>query len=343
MSAALPIHLLNIDKVSCNPPATQKNRFCPRIFVNDRTSTNKYKRAKNDSRLIVALPRLSTFGIQPFRGTEDKMSIGVQFPMDDRGIPTPETEEALEKLKALDNRLIQYMVANSKTYFNGTLHTKEKMKEMYRGLVRYPKKKQNSNELDYSIPPYVPCKVSYFPKTSPESPWTNLIIRDKNNNTIFTTPANQSPEPLVEDQDFVEIVIHVQSLWVSNNMWGVDIIVTQIQVFDDQGVDTKMVAEAAPAPKVESKQEEGVEEREEEEDLEEVEEVTIDDKTYYTCPVRKHGSVIYEENSDGDIDEDCIVGIYVKYSSSGELIPKFFKQFIDMKIGNGTVIQVERK
>ena len=63
---------------------------------------------------------------------------------------------------------------------------------------------------------------------------------------------------------------------------------------------------------------------EEEEEEEEVEAVIIDDKTYYCNVIKIHGTVIYEENSNGDIDEDCIVGIYVKMLS-GNLVPRFFK------------------
>ena len=61
--AALPIHLLNLSKVHCNPPGKQGNKYCQQIFINDYTSTNEYVRAKGNSNLVVALPCLSTYGI----------------------------------------------------------------------------------------------------------------------------------------------------------------------------------------------------------------------------------------------------------------------------------------
>jgi hypothetical protein len=264
-----------MENVQFNAPKEQRNPFSKKIFIND---TSK---PRGNTDLKITLPSLYTFGIQPFKDDKNKFSFSLQFPMKEHGKATKETDEALDKLMEFENSLIDHMTFKSASYF-GASHSREKIKSMYRPLLKYPKKK-DSSETDYDTPPYIPVRIQYYAQ---EKMFKQFNIFDEKGLPIFTSPCKSSPEKLVSQGQFVKCELLFSNVWMTKNSFGVELFATNLQVYSSQNLD------------------------EEEEAIvyDEYELVKIDSVNYWHQS-KEHGSSIYE---DGDTEDSMgkIVGCW---------------------------------
>jgi hypothetical protein len=318
--------MFDFDAVRFKIPGEQKNPYSNKIYINDAS------KPRNQQALKITLPRLYTFGVKPFRDNPLKFSINVQFPMKAHGVPTKETESALQELLAFENKIIDYMTHMSVNYF-GTSHSKEKIKSMFTPFVKFPKKKDNDSEIDYDTPPYVQCQVQYY---SADKTFQNLDITDENDKKVFTSPSKNSPIPLVNEGQFVDCEVWFQNIWFTKTKFGLQFFATRIKVHSTQGlvqeiVEKKKVEEEVVIEVVEEKEEEVVEEEEEFQLFE------IEGKSYY-IENENHGSFIYtytEKETEVEIGEE--VGVFCNG------VARFFQQFISVTTGNRKVVQIERR
>jgi hypothetical protein len=265
-----------MENVQFNAPKEQRNPlFSKKIFIND---TSK---PRGNTDLKITLPSLYTFGIQPFKDDKNKFSFSLQFPMKEHGKATKETDEALDKLMEFENSLIDHMTFKSASYFAAS-HTREKIKSMYRPLLKYPKKK-DSSETDYDTPPYVPVRLQYYAK---DKLFKQFNIFDEKGLPTFTSPCKSSPVELVSQGQFVKCELFFSNVWMSKNSFGVELFATNLQVYSSQNL----------------------EEEEEAIVYDEYELVKIDGVNYWHQS-KEHGSSIYE---DGDTEDSMgkVVGCW---------------------------------
>ena len=260
-------------------PTKQQNAYAKRIFINDRNNSD------GKSNFKVTLPCLYTFGIQSYLDESSKFGCNVQFPMDGCGKNTAETNAMLEYLLKFEGCVIDHMTERSANYF-GTVLSRESVMQRLVPFVKFPKNKKDDTRRDYTIPPYLPCRIPCY-----GGEFKGFTIQDSEGREVYKTPNRQSPSSFLKQGKFVIFEIHFQNVWVAKNKqnFGVDVILTKAQVFDTQQIPDSICDE-----------EKSEEEEEEEEEAE------------LYCMEIEGVEYCYESKEDGKflyiIEDDCTAG-----------------------------------
>ena len=211
--------ILSID--TWNPKA---NKYMP-PKLNDKggKSINVISTQSNRS-IHLIMPLMKTWGIADFideKGEPDgKFSMDLNFPLD--GATTPETDEALKKLKEFEENLLNDAVTNSEAWF-GKKQSREIVEYSYFPFLKY-KKNKDTKAVDYSRPPSLKPKVPKY-----GNDW-KIEIYDTNLNLLFPSPNNITPIELVPKSSNVASVIACGGIWVGGKGWGLTWKVVQLVV-----------------------------------------------------------------------------------------------------------------
>ena len=211
--------ILSID--TWNPKA---NKYMP-PKLNDKggKSINVISTQSNRS-IHLIMPLMKTWGIADFideKGEPDgKFSMDLNFPLD--GATTPETDEALKKLKEFEENLLNDAVTNSEAWF-GKKQSREIVEYSYFPFLKY-KKNKDTKAVDYSRPPSLKPKVPKY-----GNDW-KIEIYDTNLNLLFPSPNNITPIELVPKSSNVASVIACGGIWVGGKGWGLTWKVIQLVV-----------------------------------------------------------------------------------------------------------------
>lgn len=186
------------------------------------SKTNKY--------LEITMPRLMTWGIQDFYDKEKdlhdgKFSITLVFPRE--GEETEKTNMAFEKLKELEQQILKDAIKNKADWWGSSM--KDVMIEgMMYPILKYPKNKQNNNEIDLTKPPSISAKVEQW-----EGKWRSHIF-DTNRELLFPTPENEAkgltPSDFVPKLSNVSCNLQCAGIWIGAKSWGVSWRLTQCVV-----------------------------------------------------------------------------------------------------------------
>ena len=211
--------ILSID--TWNPKA---NKYMP-PKLNDKggKSINVISTQSNRS-IHLIMPLMKTWGIADFideKGEPDgKFSMDLNFPLD--GATTPETDEALKKLKEFEENLLNDAVTNSEAWF-GKKQSREIVEYSYFPFLKY-KKNKDTKAVDYSRPPSLKPKVPKY-----GNDW-KIEIYDTNLNLLFPSPNAITPIELVPKSSNVASVIACGGIWVGGKGWGLTWKVIQLVV-----------------------------------------------------------------------------------------------------------------
>ena len=165
--------------------------------------------------LQIAFPMLMTWGISDYtdeKGESDgKYTMSLQFPRDTES--TPETEEALSKLKEFEQKLLADGVVNSKAWF-GKQKTAEVVEDNYFSFLKYTKNKE-TGEYDTSKPPILRPKVPNY-----DGKW-KVEIFDTTGTQIFPCEEEDAtPIDFVPKRSNVMCVIQCGGIWCAGGKWG---------------------------------------------------------------------------------------------------------------------------
>ena len=170
------------------------------------------------------MPLMKTWGISDFiddKGEPDgKFTMDLNFPLD--GATTPETDEALNKLKEFEENLLNDAVTNSEAWF-GKKQSREIVEYSYFPFLKY-KKNKDTKAIDYSRPPSLKPKVPKY-----GNDW-KIEIYDTNLNLLFPSPNYETPIELVPKSSNVASVIACGGIWVGGKGWGLTWKVVQLVV-----------------------------------------------------------------------------------------------------------------
>jgi hypothetical protein len=211
--------ILSID--TWNPKA---NKYMP-PKLNDKggKSINVISTQSNRS-IHLIMPLMKTWGIADFideKGEPDgKFTMALNFPLD--GSTTPETDEALKKLKEFEENLLNDAVTNSEAWF-GKKQSREIVEYSYFPFLKY-KKNKDTKAVDYSHPPSLKPKVPKY-----GNDW-KIEIYDTNLNLLFPSPNYETPIELVPNSSNVASVIACGGIWVGGKGWGLTWKVVQLVV-----------------------------------------------------------------------------------------------------------------
>ena len=164
----------------------------------------------------IQLPMLMTWGMSDYtdeKGESDgKFTLSLQFPRD--GENTSETDEALEKLKAFEQKLLQDGVTNSKAWF-GKQKSEEVVKDNYFSFLKYSKNKE-TGEPDLIKPPTLRPKVPCY-----DGKW-KVEVFDTTGAQIFPCAENEDATPVefVPKRSNVMSILQCGGIWSAGGKWG---------------------------------------------------------------------------------------------------------------------------
>lgn len=195
-----------------NPAA--KKYMAPKVNDKGAKTVNIISTQTNRS-IHLTLPMLMTWGIADFTDqktgeSDGRFKMSLNFPNEEYA--TPESREALQKLKDFEEVILNDAVANSEVWF-GKKQSREIVEYGFFPFLTYSKNK-DTKAIDYSRPPSLRPKV---PKYGDD--W-NIEIYDTKSNLLFPSPDFVSPIELVPKQSNVATVIACTGLWMGGKGWG---------------------------------------------------------------------------------------------------------------------------
>lgn len=175
---------------------------------------NLYNKNFRES-LTISTPLLLTWGAQEGKDQQKnptgKWSMSLQFPNSD--YPNPDGEAFLASMKALEKKVMEDAMVNSKDWFGKEIKSMEVMEEKFNIMLRYPKVSKDSAELDYSKAPTLTVKLPCW-----KDAWQSEIYDEDGNPLFLKTDNKEGKNPLqyLAPKTHVICLIQCGGLWFVN-------------------------------------------------------------------------------------------------------------------------------
>lgn len=172
---------------------------------------------QKNKKLHIQIPATKCWGIEDYVDPATQESDGkfkAKFHFTDNG--SPESQEALEKLKAFEEKLIQDAVANSMPWFGKKL-SRELVEDRYMGFLKVGKNKE-TKEPDPSRGYYFSPKVNCY-----DNKWDIEIFNIENQSMVFPSEdtGDRTPVDFVSKGDDVIGGIECKYVWIGPKGWGI--------------------------------------------------------------------------------------------------------------------------
>lgn len=184
--------------------------------VNDRggKSVNIISNQTNRG-LHISLPFLNTWGVSDYidekTGESDgKYSLSLSFPSEDYA--TPATREALDKLKAFENFILDSAVNNSEVWWGESM-SREVAKHTFFPFIKYSRNK-DTKKIDLTKPPTLRAKVPFYDGT-----WKTEIYNIKSQ-LIYPAEDGTTPMDHIPSRSNVACVLQCGGIWIGGKGWG---------------------------------------------------------------------------------------------------------------------------
>ena len=168
--------------------------------------------------LVLSTPLILTYGIQ--KNVDDdtgrvSYNMALQFPSDDYA--NGSMKNLMAELKALEEKILDDAVTNSKEWFNKTNQTREVAEALFYPILKYPKNK-DTGDLDYSRSPTwrvkIPCWEGKF----------NVELYDMNESPIYL-PSHEIDEDAfpnnIPKMSHVIAAVQCNGIWFAGGRFGV--------------------------------------------------------------------------------------------------------------------------
>jgi hypothetical protein len=165
--------------------------------------------------LHLSTPLMMTWGISDFVDEKGegggKYTMALNFPSDD--YKTPPTDDFLEKIKRLENAIIDKAVEYSEVWWGETM-SREVIKHMFFTILKYSKNK-DTKKIDTTRPPAIRVKVPCY-----DGKW-NVEVYDTKSNMLFPSEDDSiTPMDFVPKLSNVACVIQCTGIWIGGKGWG---------------------------------------------------------------------------------------------------------------------------
>lgn len=189
----------------------------PKANAQQGKSVNILNKATN-SGLRLSTPLMLTWGasdfVDPKTGISNgKYEMALQFPTDEYA--TEEASAFLANMVALESKVKQDALANSKEWFGKVHKNMEVIDALWTPMLKYSKDK-NTGEPDLNKSPSLRIKVPMW-----EGVW-KVEIYDEDDNKLFPNPSNSTVTPLDFIQKGTNLAVLMQcgGLWFANGKFG---------------------------------------------------------------------------------------------------------------------------
>mgnify|MGYP006952849560 CR=1 FL=1 len=168
--------------------------------------------------LNISTPLVLTWGVSEYvddKSGKRSYEMALQFPKAEYA--TPATEKFLAGMKAMENKIKNDALANSKEWFNKQKMSAEVIDALFHPMLRYPKD-QNTGEADLERSPTLKVKLNYW-----DGAFDNTEIYDMDQQMLFG-PGKQEPGKgpieLIPKATNVAVVMRCGGLWFANGKFG---------------------------------------------------------------------------------------------------------------------------
>lgn len=168
--------------------------------------------------LVMNTPLMLTWGVNKMVDDDTgrvSYNMSLQFPAD--SYSNDSTKTFFEKMKALESKVLDDAVKNSKEWFNKSKMSREVAEALFTPMMKYPKDKQ-TGEPDYDRSPTFRLKIPYW-----EGKF-NTELYNLDGSVIFndsTDLTHTSFESLIPKTSHVACIIQCNGLWFAAGKFGV--------------------------------------------------------------------------------------------------------------------------
>ena len=172
---------------------------------------------ENKKSLYISTPLMLTWGVNTYTdektGDVQSYDIALQFPNDEYN--NPECVLFLKNMQALEQKIKEDAVANSKDWLNKTKLVPEAVDALWSPMLKYPKVKE-TGEPDYSRAPTLKVKIPYW-----EGEIKNVELYNDNKELVFPSEDETNISEFIVKGSNVATIIQCGGIWVANGKFGV--------------------------------------------------------------------------------------------------------------------------
>ena len=168
--------------------------------------------------LVLQTPLILTWGVNKLVDEDSgrvSYTVSLQFPSENYG--TPASHAFFEKMRDLEDKILDDAVANSKSWFGKSKMTREVAEALFTPMLRYPKDKL-TGEPDYDRAPTMRIKVPYW-----EGKF-NVELYDVKQTCLFdvnTDVATTPFESTIPKGSHLAAAIKCTGIWYAGGKFGV--------------------------------------------------------------------------------------------------------------------------
>lgn len=186
----------------------------PKVHTSGGKVVNLYNKNSRES-LTLSTPLILTWGAQEGKDTQGnltgKWTMALQFPNTE--YTNPDCEAFLSSMRALETKVKEDAMKNSKEWFGKNITSSEVMDEKFNIMLRHPKKEKGSAELDYTKPPTLTVKIPCW-----SGVWQSEIY-DEEGEPLFIKGKNapdKTPLTFLKPKTHVICLLQCGGLWFVN-------------------------------------------------------------------------------------------------------------------------------
>ncbi len=180
--------------------------------------------------LVISAPMMFTWGVNE-RVDENSGRVSYDVALVFENDKSSGVSSFCDKMKELQDKILEDAVANSKAWFGKSKMSKEVAEAMMYPILKYPKDKM-SGEPDYSRNPSMKLKIPYW-----EGKF-NIELYDTKSKPIFLPTkdgcegpqGDKTPVEVVPSRSYVKGLIACNGLWMAGGRFGVTWKLVQAQV-----------------------------------------------------------------------------------------------------------------
>lgn len=172
---------------------------------------------QNKKSLYLSTPLMLTWGVNQYTdektGEVQSYDLALQFPNDEYN--NPECVAFLKNMQALEKKIKDDAVANSKDWLNKAKMVPEAVDALWSPMLKYPKDK-DSGESDYSRSPTLKLKIPYW-----EGAFKNVELYNEKQELVFPVEDCGNISDYIVKGSNVATIVQCGGIWVANGKFGV--------------------------------------------------------------------------------------------------------------------------
>jgi hypothetical protein len=171
----------------------------------------------NKKSLYLSTPLMLTWGVNEYtneNGGSNSYDLALQFPNDEYN--SPDCVAFLKNMQALEQKLKDDAVVNSKDWLNKSKLVPEAVDALWSPMLKYPKDKE-SGEPDYSRAPTLKVKIPFW-----DGVFKNVELYNEDKTQLYPSDDDcVSISDLITKGSNIATIIQCGGIWVANGKFGV--------------------------------------------------------------------------------------------------------------------------